>query len=78
MNKFIKRAKGITAIHGYKINLEFSVFRLSFIANSIHGMVSSSIQQQKMIIISDERTDAKSFALPESRLTTRLMFTCFS
>ncbi|SVA98522.1 uncharacterized protein METZ01_LOCUS151376, partial [marine metagenome] len=55
MNKFISRARGITPIHGYKINLEFSVFRLSFIANSIQVMVSSSIQQQKMIITSDER-----------------------
>ena len=75
---FISKAKGITAIHGYKINLEFSVFRLSLIAKSIQGMVSTNIQKQKVIITRDERIDANIFALSESRLTTKLIFTCFS
>ena len=75
---FISKAKGITAIHGYKINLEFSVFRLSLIAKSIQGMVSTNIQKQKVIITKDERIDANTFALSESRLTTKLIFTCFS
>ncbi len=75
---FISKAKGITAIHGYKINLEFSVFRLSLIAKSIQGMVSTNIQKQKVIITRDERIDANNFALSESRLTTKLIFTCFS
>ena len=75
---FISKAKGITAIHGYKINLEFSVFRLSLIAKSIQGMVSTNIQKQKMIITRDERIDANNFALSESRFTTKLIFTCFS
>ena len=75
---FISKAKGITAIHGYKINLEFSVFRLSLIAKSIQGMVSTNIQKQKVIITRDERIDVNNFALSESRLTTKLIFTCFS
>ena len=75
---FISKAKGITAIHGYKINLEFSVFRLSLIAKSIQGMVSTNIQKQKVIITRDERIDANNFALSESRSTTKLIFTCFS
>ena len=75
---FNSKAKGITAIHGYKINLEFSVFRLSLIAKSIQGMVSTNIQKQKVIITRDERIDVNNFALSESRLTTKLIFTCFS
>ena len=75
---FINKAKGITAIHGNKINLEFSVFSLSLIAKSIQGMVSTNIQKQKVIITRDERIDANNFALSESRLTTKLIFTCFS
>ena len=75
---FISKAKGITAIHGYKINLEFSVFRLSLIAKSIQGMVSTNIQKQKVIITRDERIDVNNFALYDSRLTTKLIFTCFS
>ena len=75
---FISKANGITAIHGYKINLEFSVFRLSLIAKSIQGMVSTNIQKQKVIITRDERIEANNFALSESRLTTKLIFTCFS
>ena len=75
---FIIKARGITPIHGYKTNLEFSVFRLSLIANSIQGMASTNIQKQKIITTRDERIDAKNFALSESRLTTRLIFTCFS
>ena len=74
----ISKAKGITDIHGYKINLEFSVFRLSLIAKSIQGIVSTNIQKQKVIITRDERIDANNFALSESRLTTKLIFTCFS
>ena len=75
---FISKAKGITAIHGYKINLEFSVFRLSLIAKSIQAIVSTNIQKQKVIITIDERIDANNFTLSESRLTTKLIFTCFS
>ena len=75
---FISKAKGITAIHGNKINLEFSVFRLSLIAKSIQGIVSTNIQKQKVIITRDERIDVNNFALSESRLTTKLIFTCFS
>ena len=75
---FISKAKGITAIHGYKINLEFSVFRLSLIAKSIQGMLSTNIHKQKVIIIRDERIDANNFALFVSRLTAKLIFTCFS
>ena len=75
---FNSKAKGITAIHGYKINLEFSVFRLSLIAKSIQGMVSTNIQKQKVIITRDERIDVNNFDLSESRLKTKLIFTCFS
>ena len=63
---FINKAKGITPIHGYKINLEFSVFRSSLIAKSIQVIVSTNIQKQNMIIITDERIDAIDFVLSEA------------
>ena len=75
---FINKANGITPIHGYKINLEFSVFRSSLIAKSIQVIVSTNIHKQKVIITREERIDAKDFALSERRLTTKLIFTCFS
>ncbi len=75
---FKNKDKGITPIHGNNINLEFSVFRLSLIAKSSQGMVSTIIQKQKVIITRDERIDVNNFALSESRLKTKLIFTCFS
>ena len=76
--RLTEKDKGTTAIHGDSNNLEFSVFKLSFMANSIHSIVSINIHIEniKLIVYAIIVNQVLYFFL--RKFVIKVIFTCLS